>query len=90
MKVEIWKHEVRSINVPHKGSVAALSIDPPITIFQLHIHTEKEDMEKLASPHGASWNETFGSEHELRLWMKGFEAGCAMAGDTFNVRWEIP
>ena len=54
-------------------------LDPPIQVF--HVEVENE---------GGSWEETWGSERELQVFLRGMKVGVEMSGGRFLAEPEIP
>ncbi len=56
-----------------------VAIDPPIPVFHVAMGNDRE-----------SWEESFGTEVELRAFLRGIKAGCSVFGGRFLDEPEIP
>ncbi len=49
-----------------------VALDPPIDVFNVELKSED-----------SVWSETWGSEDQLRAFLRGIKAGCGMIGVVF-------
>jgi hypothetical protein len=55
-----------------------IGLDPPIEVFYLVLETKR-----------GAWHRSTGTENDLRIFLEGVQAGCAMMGQFFSLP-EIP
>lgn len=55
------------------------TFDPSIFMFQVVVEHDNR-----------SWYETFGSEHELRIWINGLRAGYVMSTNGYLPELDMP
>lgn len=53
---------------------ARVELDPPVDVFNAEVHDGEGE-----------WRESFGSEVELKAFLRGIQVGCDMAGMSVDI-----